>query len=74
VTETVSAADLAGRLRARGIRCDERLARGFLEEWKRRGIVEEPFPGVWRLTESGRATFGGWIVGLDDDPVVELVA
>ena len=65
---TVSAAELAHRVRVRGLRCDENLARGFLEHWRERGIAEERL-GRWRLTKRGRAMFSGRADGieLEDD-------
>ena len=65
---SVSAAELAARARRHsGVRLDAQLARSVLVDWKARGIVEEPFPGRWRLTRSGAAMFGAWATGLDGE-------
>lgn len=61
----VTPAELAHRVRVRGLRCDENQARSFLSDWQRRGIAEQ-LDGRWRLTRSGRAMFGAWVVGLHD--------
>ena len=63
---TITAAELAARVRANSAaRLDAAKAQKFLLEWERRGIVEQPWPGSWRLTESGRAMFAGWADELD---------
>jgi hypothetical protein len=68
VSEALCPAELAFRVRARGMRLDATRALEFLEEWRERGIVEEHL-GRWRLTRSGFAMFGGWAdgIGLDDE-------
>jgi hypothetical protein len=63
---TVTAAELAHRVRVRGLRCNETLARSFLADWERRGIAEQHL-GRWRLTKSGQAMFGGWASGIELD-------
>lgn len=61
----VTPAELAQRVRVRGLRLEEPQACAFLLDWQRRGIAEQR-DGRWRLTRSGRAMFGGWVVGLHD--------
>jgi hypothetical protein len=53
------------------VRCDETLAREFLEHWRERGVAEERL-GRWRLTERGRAMFGAWAgeIELDETEAV----
>lgn len=63
---TVSPAELAERVRSRGLRCDARLSLSFLRDWETRGIAEEHL-GRWRLTHAGAAMFGGWAAGVDGD-------
>ena len=65
---TISPAELADRVRARGVRMTEHLAIDTLRRWEVRGIAEERL-GRWRLTRSGQAMFGGWAgaVDLEDD-------
>ena len=58
---TLSASELAARAGRHQVRCDRKLALRFLEEWEALEIAEEPLPGRWRLTERGRAMFGGWV-------------
>lgn len=62
---TVTASELAHRVRRRGLRLDEPQARSFLRDWERHGIAEQ-LDGRWRLTRRGQAMFGGWVVGLHD--------
>ena len=67
MTERLSPAELAHRVRVRGHRLEERQALEFLVEWERRGIAEQRL-GRWSLTESGRAMFSSWAeLPLDDD-------
>jgi hypothetical protein len=62
----VTAAELAGRVRARGLRMTDQLARQTLERWRAMGIEEERL-GRWRLTRSGQAMFGAWASGIELD-------
>jgi hypothetical protein len=62
----VTAAELANRVRARGLRMTDQLARRTLERWRAMGIAEERL-GRWRLTRSGQAMFGGWASGIELD-------
>ncbi len=66
MSATLTAAELARRTRRHGVRIDERIARGFLEEWRDRGIAHEVRPGQWALTPSGAAKYSGFGLGLDD--------
>ena len=59
MTERLSPAELAHRVRARGHRLEERQALEFLADWQRRGIAEEHL-GRWRLTEAGAALLSSW--------------
>ena len=61
---TISATELAHRVRVRGLQCNETLARSFLADWERRGIARQQL-GRWRLTKSGHAMFGGWATAID---------
>ncbi len=58
-------AELARRVRRRGMRIDGQTARGFLEHWRDRGIACEVLPGRWSLTDRGRAMFSGWTYGIE---------
>lgn len=62
----MTAAELANRVRARGLRMTDQLARRTLERWRAMGIAEERL-GRWRLTRSGQAMFGGWASGIELD-------
>jgi hypothetical protein len=66
MTKTLTPAELAHRVRRRGLRIDEHVAVAFLEDWKARGVAEQ-VDGRWRLTKTGRAMFGGWADGLVTD-------
>jgi len=66
MSETLTALELARRTRRHGVRIDEQTARGFLEEWRDRGIAHEVLPGQWALTRSGAAMYSGFRLGLDD--------
>jgi len=61
---TIRAAEIAHRVRVRGLRCNETLARSLLADWEQRGIAEQHL-GWWRLTKSGQAMFGGWAAAID---------
>jgi hypothetical protein len=57
---SVSPAELADRTRANhGVSIDPRLAAMFLAWWLEVGVVEEPLPGRYRITEAGRDAAAG---------------
>lgn len=60
---TMTAAELAYRVRVRGLGMTDRLARDTLERWQAMGIAEQ-VDGRWRLTGRGQAMFGGWAFGI----------
>jgi hypothetical protein len=60
---TITAVELAHRVRRRGLRIDEHLAVIFLEDWRERGVAEQIY-GRWMLTRTGRAMFGAWADGI----------
>jgi hypothetical protein len=62
----MTAAELAYRVRLRGLRMTDRLARDTLERWQALGIAEQ-IDGRWRFTQTGRAMFGGWATGIESD-------
>jgi hypothetical protein len=69
---TIDAATLAARVTAgthASLTC--RRAQMFLDDWQERGIVEQPRPGQYHLTATGRAMFAGWI---DEDDLEERAA
>ena len=54
----------------------QRLAAEFLNDWQKRGIVEQPFPGRYRMSDRGRAMLGGWTTGIrleDEEPVTRRI-
>ncbi len=61
MSETVTPAELAHRVRARtGLRLEPAFTRSMLADWQARGIAVEEF-GRWRLTETGHALFGAFV-------------
>lgn len=56
---TVSAAELAQLVGVRGIRIKRGTAAMFLHWWITTGLVEEPLPGRYRLTDKGRQVANG---------------
>ena len=63
---TMTAAELAHRVRVRGLRMTDRLACDTLERWRASGVAEE-VDGRWRLTSRGQAMFGGWAAANDPE-------
>lgn len=67
VSGTLSPAELAAVTRRRhGVRIDPRLAAMFLGYWLEVGLVEEPLPGRYRITEAGRDTAAGLFALADE--------
>jgi hypothetical protein len=54
----VTAAELAARVRAHGLKCTELRAAMFLRDFERDGLAEHG-PHGWRLTAYGYATAKG---------------
>lgn len=52
--ETITLDELCRRLRLQGHSVRPNVARAWLAEWRLRGLVEEPVPGRYRLTDAGR--------------------
>lgn len=60
MVETVSASELAARVRARwALRCPESLVAQSLEQWAEHGLVVESLPGRYRLSDLGRLVAEG---------------
>ncbi|HEY5479243.1 MAG TPA: hypothetical protein VIJ84_06495 [Gaiellaceae bacterium] len=59
---TLAVAELAARLRRRGIRVERATLANWLLDWQRRGIAEQVEPGRWRLTPEGARRFAGFSI------------
>jgi hypothetical protein len=68
---TVDAAELAELVGMQGINIKSGTAEMFLHWWITTGLVEEPLPGRYRLTDEGRRVAAGL---LDAEHVEEQAA
>ena len=68
MSATLTAAELARRVRRRGMRIDEQTAAMFVAFWVPLGIARETTPGRFELTEHGWTVARG-LLAADPDEV-----
>jgi hypothetical protein len=69
MSATMSPTDLVSRVRLQGVRIDRGTAEMFLAWWLTTGLVEEVFPGQYRLTGEGHHVARGLLATGDGEIV-----